>query len=454
MSISLGTVHLNIGAKMEGLQKSLGTIKNKIGPQLAQTARRTGTAFTAMGAAITGVLSLTVISTAKAGDEIQKMALRTGFSTEALSTWKHALELNDATLKDLQGGVRGMAMTLDDANDGLATGVDALAKLGLTVVDFQGLSPEETFEKLFYAVGSVEDPIKRLAAANDIFRRSGMALLPAIAAGSEVIREQRQEAVTLGKVFSQDASDAAALFMDNLARLTAAIAGVKFVTGMELIPTLNILIPKITQAVVAFRQWVTDNRDTFASITKIVAVVGALAIVLGPILVVLPGIATAFKLVLVAIGALGGPVTALIAGVIATIAAFGGWKNALYAIGFPIWLIIGAVQTLIGWLKNAWFWIKKVFGFGGGATGMTAPALHPVMPLISPRTPASATAATAGTAASGGWGGGSPLSGPVLNMNIQQFTGTEGNVNNLARTLMGELQGRLINRGMSPAITG
>ena len=52
----------------------------------------------AAGGAVIGALGLAVSSFAKAGDEIQKMSMRTGFSTESLSEMKFALEQSGSSI--------------------------------------------------------------------------------------------------------------------------------------------------------------------------------------------------------------------------------------------------------------------------------------------------------------------------------------------------------------------
>ena len=58
------------------------------------------------GAAIIGFGIKAVNSFADAGDAIQKMALRTGFSTEALSELKFAAEQSGASLEDNREGIK------------------------------------------------------------------------------------------------------------------------------------------------------------------------------------------------------------------------------------------------------------------------------------------------------------------------------------------------------------
>ena len=105
-----------------------------------------GIGIAAVGTAAVGAGVAAVTSFANAGDEIQKMALRTGFSTEALSELKYAAELSGASLSTVETGIRGMANFLQMVDQNSLAAVDSMNKLGLSVEDIQGLSPEETFQ--------------------------------------------------------------------------------------------------------------------------------------------------------------------------------------------------------------------------------------------------------------------------------------------------------------------
>ena len=68
--------------------------------------------------------------------------------------------------------------TILDASQGTATAVDALDLLGLTYMDVEGLSPDESFLVLADAIAGIEDPATRAAAAQEVFGRSGAELIP------------------------------------------------------------------------------------------------------------------------------------------------------------------------------------------------------------------------------------------------------------------------------------
>ena len=60
--------------------------------------KKVGMAAAGMGAAVVGAMALSVKSYMNAGDEVQKMAVRTGWSTQALSELRHAANLSGTSM--------------------------------------------------------------------------------------------------------------------------------------------------------------------------------------------------------------------------------------------------------------------------------------------------------------------------------------------------------------------
>jgi len=102
----------------------------------AKSMRGAFLAVGAAGAAVTGAIALSIKSFAQAGDEIQKMALRTGLTTESLSELKFALEQSGSNIEGFEKGIRRMSSFIQDGRDGLTETTRALDSLGIAVSDF------------------------------------------------------------------------------------------------------------------------------------------------------------------------------------------------------------------------------------------------------------------------------------------------------------------------------
>jgi TP901 family phage tail tape measure protein len=256
--------------------------------------RGMGLAMSAMGAAMVGAMALSVKSFAAAGDEVQKMASRTGFSTEALSELRFAAQIAGTDIRSMEVGFRRMSSSIIDANAGLTESQRSFNQLGLEFTSLEGLSPEDAFLRITSALADVEDATLQVSLAQDIFGRSGTALLPLLEGGSEALQRLRAEASELGVVFSQETADQAAELNDQLTRLKTSMQGVVFVLAQVMVPAIDAVVGAITPVIVGFRQW-AEEHETLARVVVIAAgVVGGLMLVLGPLALILPSLIAGF----------------------------------------------------------------------------------------------------------------------------------------------------------------
>lgn len=271
--INAGDVVWKITGESKSLDKAL-----KVSTKLIKQA---STVAIAGGLAIAGAMTVAVKSWANAGDEIQKMALRTGFATETLSELKFAAELSGTSLDSVEKASKKLAQTIFEAGEGTVTYTDALAGVGLQYEDLEGLSPEEQFLKVAFALADVEDQTKKTALAQEIFGRAGTALLPMLAQGSAGLEEMRKQARELGIVFSQEDADAAAEFNDSLQRLQDGLKGMMFQLGPVIAQMVTEWLPAIERAVKSGVAWLQNNRELLATWIPLIAKFAAFSIAVG-----------------------------------------------------------------------------------------------------------------------------------------------------------------------------
>lgn len=287
-------LEIQIRAKDEA-SKVLGGINSKI-QGMSKQLRMAGIGMVAAGGAITAALTMSIKKFAEMGDEVAKMSARTGFATESLSEWRHALEICGANLDTLEKGVKKMSKSIVDADEGMATYIRAFDRIGLSVEDLVGLSPEKQFEKIAMAIGGLEDPTLRSATAQDIFGRAGTQLLPLFDQSAEGIAKLRQEAHDLGIVLSEETAKKAEDLNDAMTRVDGAISGLKMAIAEKLVPILIPLIEKVKNIITKVTAWADEHPQLFKMITIVTGAVGALLIPLGTFLILLPmlsaGIAT------------------------------------------------------------------------------------------------------------------------------------------------------------------
>lgn len=318
--------------KVEGKLSKLGSAVSKLGkPALG------------IGAAIGGA----TFKFAQLGDEIQKMSLRTGFSTETLSELRFAADQSGASLDLLNPAIRRIQRTVEGAAEGNVAFTKALDSVGLAVTDLQGLNPEEQFLKILNAVGGLEDQNERTAASFELLGDSGVTLLPLVDAGAEGLAAMRQEARDLGIVLDQETANKAAAFNDGVNRVRETLNSMVIEIGSTAAPAL------------------TGLADTFTAlpgpIQKIVAAIGVAAV--GAKLGLLPSLSSMVgfigKAVLPAIRSIG----------LALLTPPLGFVVALAAAGVAIFVfrdeivegftkikdfIVGALSAVVGFLRNHW----------------------------------------------------------------------------------------------------
>jgi uncharacterized coiled-coil DUF342 family protein len=270
--------------------KALAGINGKIQAMSSQL-RRAGIMMTAAGGAMAAALGVSIKKFAEAGDEVQKMAMRTGFSTEALSELRYAAELSGASLDDIERATKRMSKAIVDATEGMSTYVRAFDRIGISAEDLIGLSPEKQFEKIAMAIADLEDHTLKAATAQDIFGRAGTSLLPLLEQGSEGIAKLRQEARDLGIVFDQEAANKAAEFNDALTRLDGSITGLKMAVAEQLIPVLLPLLETVKGLISSFTEWAKQHPELSRALTTLGAGASAALVGLGGLGLMLPTLA-------------------------------------------------------------------------------------------------------------------------------------------------------------------
>jgi len=352
---------VKIGADISELQSGLRNANTALEKHKKQF-RQVGMAMTAVGGGITAALGGLINHYKKAGDEVQKMALRTGFSTEALSELKYAAQISGASLQGFEKGVKKMQKTIVDASEGMTTYLRAFERIGIEVKDLQGLSPEQQFLKIADAIGKVKDPTIQAATATDIFGRAGTQLLPFFKQGPEGMEKLRKKAHELGVVFDKEAADKAAALADAQTDLKASLSGLAISIGNVIIPKITDLVEKVSQVISKVSAWAKEHPKLTSLIVKLGGAVGVLGMALGPIVMVLPALASGFAMLAGPIGIAMAAVTAL-AGV--AFLVIKNWKP-ISEFFKKLWGTVSAVfkaawMTIANNVKAAWNFILSIF---------------------------------------------------------------------------------------------
>jgi len=217
-------------------------------------AKGLGVAAAAAAGAALAIWKL-VRSTADESDQLMKLSKRVAVSFEALQKFKFAAELSGATIDDVGLAFKRLAANAYDASRGLKESEDAFKDVGVEIKDENGqLKDNETLLKeSLIGLSLMEDKTKRVALAQKLFGKSGLALLPMLEGGAFGVAEMMKEAEKLGLVLDEKAGKAAEKFNDDLLRVKRQVQGVGARFGSALLPMLNKYISRTSV-------WLDSNR--------------------------------------------------------------------------------------------------------------------------------------------------------------------------------------------------
>lgn len=241
--------------RVEGAKRAMHGAKAAAGALAKGFAVVAGAATTASVAAAKLVQEI-----ADLGDQAAKDARKLGISASAVQELGHAARLSGGDFDKIKTSMGVFAKNLDTALvKGAGPAKDALEELGISLDDPRLLSrnPIDALELLADKMQEMPNDSRKTANAMHLMGRSGAELIPLLNAGSEGIREMRQEFRDLGAVIGEDQAAANEEYNDSLERLRAAQRGIKVTIARELLPVFQ-------EAIGDTLEWVKSNRELIA----------------------------------------------------------------------------------------------------------------------------------------------------------------------------------------------
>lgn len=174
-------------------------------------------------------------------DDMLTMSSVTGMSTDDLQAFGYAAELVDVDLDTLTKSMAKNIKSMAGAQQGSKQYVEAYDKLGVSITDANGnLRDSETvYWEAIDALGKMTNETERDAVAMQLFGRSAQDLNPMIEAGSDKMKELKQEAKDVGAVMSEDALNGLGAFDDSIQRLKGSASAAKNSLGTVLLPEMQ-----------------------------------------------------------------------------------------------------------------------------------------------------------------------------------------------------------------------
>ena len=186
----------------------------------------------------------------KYADDIATLSTQTGVSQSSLQQWTYASNFVDTSVDSIASSMTKLTQTMGNALNGSSEASDKFATLGVSITDVHGRlrSTEDVFWDAIDALGKIENPAERDAAAIALFGESAQKLNPLIEAGREGFEALNAEAERLGTVFSDDEIATMGGFDDAMQRNSQAVTGLKNAIGLALIPAFQPLVNRATEA--------------------------------------------------------------------------------------------------------------------------------------------------------------------------------------------------------------
>ena len=326
--ISAGRAFVELYVKGGLLEKGLRSASARL-QSWGKSAAMAGGAMTAAGAAILAPIAAAASSFAATGDDLHKMAARTGASVEALSELGFAMEQSGSDSAMLEKGLFGLSRAYFDLERGGAASKDAFGAIGVSLDQLASRNPEQQLELIADGLAGVEDVAKRGAIAQQLLGRAGRQMLPMLADGAEGMRKMRQEARDLGLTKTDEQAQLAADVTDAINRVRKAMGAAVFEIGGALAPAILEGLEAFKTIAVAAGKWVKENKQlviTLAGIGAGLVAAGTAVTVVGMALV---GMGLALSAIATIVGAIGGaigfvlsPLGLLVGGFAAAVAAW------------------------------------------------------------------------------------------------------------------------------------
>lgn len=250
-SKSLGTLTLDLIAKIGGFVGPMDQAQRKSKESMSKIAgyaKTAATAFAAAGVAIGASVAAMAKSGIDAADSLLDISDATGIATEQLSALKYAADIEDISLDKLSSTLNKFSKTVSEAADGVGAGADAFAALGVSVTNSDG-SLRDSYSILndvSEAISQLENGADKAAVAQQLFGKSGAQLLPILNGGRQGLQGYADQAERLNLIISRDTAEASAQFNDNLKDLKLALGGVGLTIAEEVAPRLAELTSTLT----------------------------------------------------------------------------------------------------------------------------------------------------------------------------------------------------------------
>ena len=231
-----------LGNSMQGVQ---GRVKN-----LRMAMSGLNKTFAALGLILSaGAFVRMVKGSIDAADAFGKLETQTGIAANTLQAYVNAGKLAGVEQATIEKGLRRLAQSMREADQGVATYKDAYDDLGISVRNTDGKlkTNQELLGEISDRFAQMEDGATKTAIAMEIFGRSGAQMVNLLNDGKASLEAFNYQ---VSDRFSQNAE----YFNDQMTMIGFSLRGVTMQMVDHLLPTLNNLAE-------IFRDMIEDGED-------------------------------------------------------------------------------------------------------------------------------------------------------------------------------------------------
>jgi hypothetical protein len=238
------TARLVIAVDASGVKTATDDIK-KLGDAAGPTEKRAAALGKAIGtvvaAAATGAFASFIKESIDLADNASKAAQMAGVTTEALTGLQYAAGLADVSAGELNNSLKFLNLSISKAAAGSKDAQRAFGDIGVSIRTASGelRSADAVLLDVADRFSQYENGAEKAALAQELFGRSGTALIPLLNSGAAGIGELTAQAERFGLVVSQETATASEQFNDSLTTMQGVTRGVGNQIARELLPTLN-----------------------------------------------------------------------------------------------------------------------------------------------------------------------------------------------------------------------
>jgi hypothetical protein len=219
-----------LGNSMQGVQ---GRVKN-----LRMAMSGLNKTFATLGLILSaGAFVRMVKGSIDAADAFGKLEIQTGIAANTLQAYVNAGKLAGVSQETIEKGLRRLAQSMREADQGVATYKDAFDDLGISVKNTDGTlkTNQQVLGEISDKFAQMEDGVTKSAIAMEIFGRSGSQMVNLLNEGKFALEEFNFE---VSERFAQNAE----FFNDQMTMLGFKATGFSRQLADGLLPTLNNLV--------------------------------------------------------------------------------------------------------------------------------------------------------------------------------------------------------------------